>query len=122
MKIKIEDDYVDRRKKIDLWVRGLLCLNILAGILVVFMLIAFHFAQPEFETLFDRFYHLKLRTEWDIQYVYYLIYLVILGICISLCGLLLGTFRGRRENDPKKALMITGIISLILLGILIIVR
>jgi putative exporter of polyketide antibiotics len=122
VKIKIEDDYLDRRKKTDLWARGLFCLNILAGILVVFMLLAFHFAQPEFETLFDRFYQLKLRTHWDMQYLYYLIYLVILGIFISLCGLLLGIFRGRRENDPKKALMITGIISLILLGVSIIVR
>ncbi|WP_300464202.1 hypothetical protein [Desulfobacula sp.] len=113
---------MDRRKKIDLWARGLFFLNILAGIIVVFMLLAFHFAQPEFETLFDRFYHLKLRTQWDMQYLYYLICLVILGICISLSGLLLGAYRGRREDDPKKALIITGIISLILLGVSIIVR
>ncbi|MCD4678617.1 MAG: hypothetical protein K8S18_21910 [Desulfobacula sp.] len=112
---------MERRKTTDFWANLLFYLNILAWILLIVILLVFHRAQPEFETLFDRFYHLKLRTDWDIQYLYYLIYMVIFGIFISLSGLLLGIFRGRRENDHKKALIITGIISLIMLGVSMIV-
>ena len=108
---------MDRRKITDFWARLLFYMNILAWILLVVILVFFHRAQPEFETLFDRFYNLNLRTYWDVQYLYYLIYTVIFGVFISLSGLLLGIFRGRRENDHKKALIITGIISLVVLGV-----
>lgn len=108
---------MDRRKKNDFWAKLLFYLNILAGILLLGILLIFHRARPEFETLFDRFYKLNLRTTWDIQYLYYLIYIVNFGIFICLSGLFLRKFRGRRENDHKKALMVTGIISLILLFI-----
>ncbi|RLC03557.1 MAG: hypothetical protein DRH34_05515 [Deltaproteobacteria bacterium] len=106
---------MDRRTISDFWAKLLFYLNILAWILLLFILVIFHRAQPEFETVFDRFYQLNLRTDWDLQYLYYLIYTVIFGILISLSGLLLSIFRGRREKDHKKALIITGIISLIML-------
>jgi len=106
---------LDRRIITDFWAKLLFYLNILAWILLVCILIIFHKAQPEFETVFDRFYQLNLRTSWDIRYLYYLIYTVGFGIFISLSGLLLGIFRGRRANDHKKALIITGIISLVML-------
>ena len=112
---------MERRKTTDVWAKLLFYLNILAWILLIFILFIFHHAQPEFETLFDRFYQLKLRTDWDMQYLHYLICVVIFGIFISLFGLLLGIFRGRRENDHKYALIITGIISLIMLGVSMIV-
>ena len=112
---------MDRREIIDCWAKLLFYLNILAWILLIVILLIFHRAQPEFETLFDRFYQLKLRTDWDIQYLYYLTYMVIFGIFISIGGLLLGIFRGRRENDHKKALIITGIISMIMLWVSMIV-
>lgn len=106
---------MDRRKKNDFWAKMLFYLNILAGILLLGILLIFHRARPEFETLFDRFYKLNLRTTWDVQYLYYLIYVNSVGILICLGGLFLRRYRGRRENDHKKALMITGIISLTLL-------
>jgi len=113
--------FLDRRKAIDFWAKLLFYLNILAWILLIFILFVFHRAQPEFETLFDRIYQLNLRTEWDIQYLYYLIYMVIFSIFITLSGLLLSIFRGRREKDQKKALIITGIISMIMLLVSVIV-
>lgn len=106
---------LERRKKNDFWAQMLFFLNIFAGILLLCILLIFHRARPQFETLFDRFYKLNLRTTWDVEFLYYLIYMVSFGICISLCGLFLRRFRGRRENDHKKALIITGIISLVLL-------
>lgn len=113
---------MERRKASDFWAKLLFYLNILALGLLIIILLVFHRAQPEFETLFDRFYHLKLRTDWDIQYLYYLVYSVAFGIFISLSGLLLGIFRGRREKDHKKALILTGMVSLILLWVSMIVR
>jgi len=107
---------LERRKTIDFWAKILFYLNISAWILLISILFIFHLAQPEFETLFDRFYQLKLRTAWDIQYLNYLVYMVISGIFISLSGVLLGIFRGRRKNDHKKALILTGLISLTMLS------
>ena len=106
---------MNRRKTTDFWATLLFYLNIIAWIILIFILLVFHRAQPEFESVFDRFYNLKLRTDWDVQYLYYLVHIVIFGIIVSLIGLLLGIFRGRRENDHKKALIITGIVSLIIL-------
>lgn len=111
---------MERRKTIDFWAKFLFYLNIAAWILLAFILFIFHRAQPEFETIFDRFYHLKLRTNWDIQYLYYLTYSVIFGIFISVSGMLLGIFRGRRKNDHKKILILTGIISLTMLWVAIV--
>jgi len=112
---------LDRRKISDFWAKLLFYLNILAWILLIVILLIFHRAQPEFETLFDRFYQLDLRTDWDIQYLSYLTYMVIFSIFISIIGLLLGIYRGRRKDDHKKALIITGIISIIMLLVSMIV-
>ena len=108
---------MERRQTTDFWAKLLFYFNIAAWILLAFMLGLFHRAQPEFESFFDRFYHLQLRTHWDIQYLYYLVYIVIISISISLSGLLLSLFRGRRQNDHKKVLIVTGIFSLIMLVI-----
>ncbi len=90
-------------------------LTITAWILLFLILLVFHRAQPEFESFFDRFYRLHLRTHWDIQYLYYLIYLVGGGILISIFGIILGRFRGRRKKDHTMILVVTGCVSLILL-------
>jgi hypothetical protein len=106
---------LDRRKKKDFWAKLLFSLNLLSWVILLFILLVFHRAQPEFETVFDRFYQLSLRTHWDIKYLNYLILLLFLGVVISLSGLTLGVFRGRRKKDHKKALIVTGILSFILL-------
>lgn len=106
---------MERRKQTDLWAKLLFFLNILSWILIALILLVFHRAQPEFETLFDRFYRLNLRTNWDIQYLYYLVYMVSTGIFISVSGLLLSRFRGRRKKDHKKVLMFMGGLSVLFL-------
>lgn len=108
---------MERRKTTDLWAKVLFYLNICAWILLAVIMFVFHKAQPEYETIFDRFYNLRIRTYWDIQYLYYLIYAVTAGIAISLAGLVLGIYRGRRQEDHKKALIITGVLSVICLWI-----
>jgi hypothetical protein len=112
---------LNRRKTIDLWAKFLFILNIIAWILIIFILLFFHLAQPEFETFFDRFYRLTLQTNWNIQYLYYLIYIVIFSILISLSGLILSVYRGRRKDDHKKVLIFMGIISMVVLWISMVV-
>ncbi len=108
---------MERRKTTDFWAKLLFYLNVFAWGLLLSILFVFHHAQPEFETIFDRFYQLNLRTTWDIHYLNYLIYCILIGTVISFIGLLLAFFRGRRYGDNKKALIITGLISLIMLVI-----
>ncbi|MCK5541886.1 MAG: hypothetical protein KAI40_04280 [Desulfobacterales bacterium] len=105
----------NRRKKKDIWAKSLIALNVFVWLMLLAILLVFHRVQPEFETFFDRFYHLTLRTFWDIKYLDLLIYFVIVSIIISLIGLIISRYRGRRENDHLISLLITGIISAILL-------
>lgn len=106
---------MERRKKQDGWAKILFALNMISWVVLVIILLVFHRAQPEFESFFDRFYQLSLRTHWDHQFLYYLTWSVMFGIAISLMGLCLGVYRARRKSDHKKALILTGIVSIILL-------
>ncbi len=110
---------MERRQKTDIWAKALFYLNIIAWGLLLLLFLIFHRAQPEFETLFDRFYRLKLRTQWDIEYLYYLLYAVSFSIAVCLAGVFLTIFRGRRKTDHKKAIIITGIVSLLMLVVTI---
>ncbi len=104
---------IERRCKIDIWVKTLNLVNFLAWILIVVILVVFERARPQFESFFDRFYKLKLRVNWDMKFIDYLIWLVAVCIIISISGLLLGLARARREEDCSTVgLLIMGLISL----------
>lgn len=105
----------NRRKKSDVWAKFLIGLNIFVWFVLLAVLLIFHRAQPEFESCFDRFYHLNLRTFWDIEYLYLLIHFIIASIIISLIGLIISRYRGRREDDHLVSLFITLMISISLL-------
>ena len=77
-------------------------------------LLVFHRAQPEFETFFDKFYRLDLRTTWDMRFVQYLVYTILLGTIVSVLGLGLSRFRARRETDHKKHFILLGFLYLLL--------
>lgn len=83
------------------------------GVLFISVLV-FHKAQPEFETFFDKFYRLNLRTSWDMKFVQYLVNTVFVGLIISALGLGLSRFRARRKTDPKKNLILLGFLYLFL--------
>jgi cation transporter-like permease len=80
-------------------------------------LLFFHKAQPEFETFFDKFYGLGLRTTWDMKFVQYLVYTILLGLVVSVMGMGLSRFRARRKTDPKKQLILLGVLYLLLFGV-----
>lgn len=102
----------DRRKRKDPWARVLTILNILAWLLILAILMVTGRAKPEFESFFDRFYHLNIRVWWDMELVRYLLYLVVGGTILSAAGLLLSLVRARRSSDNGRIpLLLMGIVS-----------
>jgi ABC-type Fe3+ transport system permease subunit len=112
--IRQKEKLYERRENKDYWARLFILINFLAwGVLFVLVLV-FHKAQPEFETVFDRFYQLDLRTNWDMQFLQYLVYTILLGLILSIAGLGLSLFRARRKTDHKKPLILLVFLYLIL--------
>ncbi|HKK98809.1 MAG TPA: hypothetical protein VJ943_01055 [Desulfotignum sp.] len=104
----------ERRKSKDVWTRIFIALHLLAWTVLFVSMLIFHRAQPEFETFFDRFYQLNLRTVWDLRFLQYLLYIIFLGLAISIFGLILSRFRARRKNDRKKQMKLLGGLYLVL--------
>ena len=90
-------------------------INFTAWLVLFAALMVFHFAQPQFETLFDRFYALSLRTRWDDMLLKYLAYTIGLGLAVSLSGMMLGLVRARRKTDHRIPIIALGILYLILI-------
>ena len=76
----------DRRSSKDVWAYLFIWINYFAWAVLLVCLLVFHRAQPEFETLFDRFYQLNLRTYWDQDFIRYLVYASAFGLAASLAG------------------------------------
>ena len=103
----------DRRKGPDLWIRILKVLGVVSWFFMLLFLILLEIAKPEFESFFDRFYHLNLRTTWDLEVAQHLYQLMFIGLGISIIGLLIGSQRYRRKTDkPPSALILIGVISI----------
>ncbi len=105
----------DRRRAMDFWTRLFIFLSFMAWGILVASLVVFHRAQPEFETFFDRFYRLNLRTTWDLQFLKYLAYTVILGLAVSVFSFALSLSRARRRTDHKNHLLILAFLYLVLM-------
>ncbi len=71
-----------------IWMNIAACAGLIAAILI------FHRAQPEFETFFDRYYHLQLRRYWDPCYIRLLVGVLGVGTLINATGLFLARYRG----------------------------
>lgn len=107
-----EQPTVDRRRGTDGWARLFIALNYMAWAGLLVALIIFHRAQPEFETFFDRFYQLTLRTYWDKRFIRYLVYIAGTGLVATVAGFGLSIFRARRTTDHKKSIMVLGFLYL----------
>ncbi|WDP93415.1 MAG: hypothetical protein HUN04_26325 [Desulfobacter sp.] len=106
---------VDRRESADFWARLFIWVNYLAWAGLMVFLLVFHRAQPEFETFFDKFYQLNLRTYWDKTFIRYLVYIAGAGLAATTAGLGLSLFRARRHTDHRKPIVILGVLYLILI-------
>ncbi|WP_320042750.1 hypothetical protein [uncultured Desulfobacter sp.] len=104
----------DRRKSTDIFRLFFIWMNISACAGLIAAILIFHRAKPEFETFFDRFYHLQLRRYWDQDYVRFLVYVLGAGTLINAAGLLIARYRGRRSTDHRKLVLLLTILYSIL--------
>lgn len=58
-------------------------------------------AKPQFESYFDRAYRLNIRNCWDVEFVYSLLWITMIGVLVSTTGLILSIFRARRREDSS---------------------
>ena len=117
MKTVQKNNFKDRRGRRDVWTRLLTLFNALSWVVIVLILILTERAKPEFESFFDRFYRLDIRTWWDIEFVRYLFWLAFAGSIMSSVGLMLSVTRGRRRDDASRSgLMLMGLFSVLGLG------
>jgi hypothetical protein len=106
----------ERRQRTDFWVRLLTGFNGLAWLVIAAILILAGLAKPQFESFFDRFYHLKIRVWWDLELIRHLLYLNIAGTVLSSAGLVLSLRRARRSTDRSRVpLLLMGAVSVIAL-------
>jgi len=91
----------ERRSRQDFWSVALLCLSLSAWGLIAGFLVVIERAKPQYETFFDRFYQLELRTTWDLDVFNYLYYLIAAGLIISTAGFFLSLVRARRKTDGR---------------------
>ena len=109
-----------RRRGADFLARVLAVLNLIAWVMVVLILVVAERAKPQFESFFDRSYHLDIRTFWDLKYVHYLLWITVAGVIISCVGLVVGVVRARRRKDPKNfGIMIMGLFSIVGFSIIV---
>lgn len=117
MKTAQKNNSTDRRGRRDVWTRLLTLFNALSWIVIALILIVTERAKPEFESFFDRFYRLELRTWWDIEFVKCLFWLAFAGSIMSSIGLILSVTRARRQNDTSRfGLLLMGVLSVVGLG------
>lgn len=100
-----------RRKGPDLWTRSLRYLALAGWTLLIAAFVILDRAKPQVETFFERVYDIRLHQQWDMELARYLLWLMVLGLLLSIVGLVINARRNRRRTDQWR-------ISLILLGII----
>ncbi|MFH1154501.1 MAG: hypothetical protein V1793_11865 [Pseudomonadota bacterium] len=102
----------DRRRKKDIWAWLLTGFNVLSWIIILAIVYVTGRAKPEFESFFDRFYHLDIRVWWDLDLIRYLLYLAVGGAVLCCIGLMLSLIRARRRDDRGRIpILFMGIVS-----------
>lgn len=109
----MKDEIKERRKGPDFWIKFLKFMAVSGWIFMLIILIILEKAKPQFETFFDRFYNLSLRTTWDYSLAQNIYYMMFAGLLISITGLIISAKRYRRKEDmyPVSPILI-GIFSI----------
>lgn len=102
-----------RRKGPDLWSRSLRYLALLGWLLLVSAFFILDYAKPKIETFFERVYDIRLHQQWDMDLARYILWLMVLGLLLSVAGLVINAKRNRRRTDQwRLSLIFLGLISL----------
>jgi hypothetical protein len=103
----------ERRKGPDFWMKSLRWFAITGWLFMVAALLIFGKAKPQVETFIERYYNIKLRITWDVEVMRYIFFLMILGLGISVIGLVINIRRHQRKDDEYRvSMIILGLISL----------
>ncbi len=104
----------DRRRGPDKLIKSIRWLAIAGWINFSISLILFDEAKPDFETFFDRLFHIQMRYHWNQTYAFLSLMWFLLCIVLSIVGLWINKKRHRRRNDEYRLnLIVLGLISLI---------
>ncbi len=103
----------DRRNRPDIWLRLIGFFGVIGWLVMLVAMIIAHKARPELETFTTRFHNIMVRTIWDTELTTYLFYLMLVGLCISVTGLLINSRRLKRKDDQLR----TSLILLLLISI-----
>lgn len=102
-----------RRKGPDPWIRSLRYLALAGWALMIVALVILDRAKPQVETFFERVYDIRLQQQWDMDLARYLLWLMVLGLVLSLFGIIINACRKRRRTDQwRLSLFVLGLISL----------
>ncbi len=103
----------ERRKGPDFLVRILGWLGVFGWFLMFVALFIVDRAKPEAEFILSKAARSTVRNAWDQGLVTYLFYIMILGLFISIVGIIINTRRFHREDDRFRLTMaLLGIISI----------
>ncbi|MEJ2200915.1 MAG: hypothetical protein P8X63_07865 [Desulfuromonadaceae bacterium] len=89
----------ERRQGPDFWVRFIRWMAVTVWALMLIALFLVGWAKPQIATFFDRYYHLTLRSSWDMELAKYIFYCMIGGLSLSISGLVANHRRHRRRGD-----------------------
>lgn len=110
---RLPGGWQERRKGPDSLLRAL---RWMAGVGWMLMFAAMYFldrGKPEVETYFTRWFNLRLRTTWNMELAGMLLYCMVLGLVLSLAGLVINFRRHRRRDDEVRiSLLVLGALSL----------
>ncbi|MCP3176469.1 hypothetical protein MJO47_05085 [Desulfuromonas sp. KJ2020] len=90
---------LERRRKRDFVWRAARWLAVAGWAAMVAAVLLLAQAKPPTETFFDRYFGVPLRSWWDTSLTPYILYFMILGLAVSLAGLLFNFLRSRRRDD-----------------------
>lgn len=103
----------ERREGPDLWIKSLRWFAVIGWLFMVAALLIFGKAKPQVETLIEKYYNIKLNITWNLELMRYIFFLMILGLGISVIGLVINIKRHQRKEDEYRvSMIILGLISL----------
>ncbi|KXG77468.1 hypothetical protein [Thermotalea metallivorans] len=94
-----ENEYYDRRKGPDIWVKLVRWLGFIAWGIMFFIITITDRAKPQAETFFERLFKVQIRQTWDFGLIRYAFYLMITLCILCVIGLIINSRRHRRKTD-----------------------
>jgi hypothetical protein len=103
----------DRRRGPDRLMRIIRYLGVASWAILLTALILVEKARPQVEKYLGKKMDIQLQNSWDLKFIRFLFYLMILGLCLSIVGFAINTMRMHRRTDEYRlSLIFLGIISI----------